>query len=114
MWLCTYSTIICQTILDAQQVDMDPAKQQQVIHQILSTNHSNAEILLEQLGVAGLPSREQVHREIEAKLLLPRERLPDHWLPTYQMCEILPISPLLSAESLCTDIGSTNYLFLPY
>ena len=65
--------------------NMDAAKQQEVICQILKTNPDNAELLLEQLGLGGLPSREQVHREIETKLLLPQERLPDHWLPTYQM-----------------------------
>jgi hypothetical protein len=43
--------------------------------------------LLESLGLGGLPSREQVHREIEEKLLLPNEKLPDHLLTTYQMYE---------------------------
>jgi len=70
---------------------MDPAQQAEVIRQALKASPGNASKLLEELGHAGLPSREQVHREIEAKLLLPRERIPDHWLPTYQMYEILII-----------------------
>jgi antiviral helicase SKI2 len=68
---------------------MDLAKQEDIIRQALKTNPDNAEKLLKELGLAGLPSRKHVHREIEAKLLSPRERLPDHWLPTYQMYEIL-------------------------
>ena len=64
---------------------MDPAQQAEVIRQTLQIIPGNARKLLEDLGLTGLPSREQVHREIEAKLLLPRERIPDHWLPTYQM-----------------------------
>jgi len=64
---------------------MDPAQQAEVIRQTLQKIPGNARKLLEDLELTGLPSREQVHREIEAKLLLPRERIPDHWLPTYQM-----------------------------
>ena len=56
-----------------------------IVRQTLITNPDNGEKLLEELKLAGLPSRNHVHHEIEAKLLLPQERLPDHWLPTYQM-----------------------------
>jgi antiviral helicase SKI2 len=70
---------------DDQQNNMDPAQQAEVIRQTLQKIPGNARKLLEDLELTGLPSREQVHREIEAKLLLPRERIPDHWLPTYQM-----------------------------
>jgi antiviral helicase SKI2 len=64
---------------------MDQEKHRRLIQQILCPTSDQAPRLLEDLELSGLPSREQVHREIEEKLLLPRERLPDHWLPTYQM-----------------------------
>ena len=40
---------------------------------------------LEDLGLAGPPSREQILADIEEKMLLPKDRLPSHWLPHYQM-----------------------------
>jgi antiviral helicase SKI2 len=64
---------------------MDQDKHRRLIQQILRPTADQGPRLLEDLGLSGLPSREQVHHEIEEKLLLPRERLPDHWLPTYQM-----------------------------
>ncbi|GBE77514.1 Putative ATP-dependent RNA helicase [Sparassis crispa] len=63
-----------------------------VIEQILSPTPANAQDLLKELGFSGLPTQEQVHREIEQKLLLPKERLPDHWLPTYQIHWDHPVS----------------------
>ncbi|KAH9065893.1 antiviral helicase [Lactarius vividus] len=41
--------------------------------------------LLASIGLNEIPSREQTYREIEQRLLLPEERLPDHWLPKYQL-----------------------------
>lgn len=41
--------------------------------------------ILKKLHLDGLPSKEEVYREIEESLLLPKTRMPDHWLPTYQM-----------------------------
>lgn len=64
---------------------MDSTQHRQVLDQILDPRPENAAELLSELGLSGLPSREQVHREIEEKLLLPREKLPVHWLPTYQV-----------------------------
>ncbi|RDB28581.1 hypothetical protein Hypma_015957 [Hypsizygus marmoreus] len=64
---------------------MDIEKQRELIHKILHPNASDAHALLQDLQLAGLPSREQVHQEIEEKLLLPRETLPHHWLPSYQV-----------------------------
>ncbi|KAG6846093.1 hypothetical protein H0H87_006457 [Tephrocybe sp. NHM501043] len=64
---------------------MDTDKQRELIQQIVHPNPSNAESLLLDLRLSGLPTREQVHREIEEKLLLPRETLPKHWLPSYQI-----------------------------
>jgi hypothetical protein len=45
----------------------------------------SAEELLERLGLGGLPSQETLFNEIEESLLLPKTRLPDHWLGTYQV-----------------------------
>jgi len=52
---------------------------------ILNPRRENSEILLARLGLDSVPSREQINREIEEKLLLPKERLRDDWLPDYQM-----------------------------
>lgn len=41
--------------------------------------------LLEILGLDGLPSQEALFNEIEESLLLPKTRLPNHWLGTYQV-----------------------------
>ncbi|EIN14380.1 antiviral helicase [Punctularia strigosozonata HHB-11173 SS5] len=58
---------------------------EELIEQILHPDPQYADRLLSDLGFAGVPSREHVHREIEDKLLLPKPRLPDHWLSTYQV-----------------------------
>ncbi|KAH9004181.1 antiviral helicase [Lactarius hatsudake] len=54
--------------------------------------------LLASIGLNEIPSREQTHREIEQRLLLPEERLPDHWLSKYQLYwdEQISIPSLLS------------------
>lgn len=41
--------------------------------------------LLASLGWDSVPSREQTYREIEERLLLPKERLPEDWLSKYQV-----------------------------
>jgi antiviral helicase SKI2 len=41
--------------------------------------------LLASLGLDTVPSREQTYREIEERLLLPKETLPEDWLPKYQV-----------------------------
>lgn len=64
---------------------MDTSKHKDLIHKILHPNPDDAHKLLEDLNLAGLPSPEQVHQEIEEKLLLPRNSLPNHWLPSYQV-----------------------------
>lgn len=56
-----------------------------IIQQILSPTPGDAETLLEEIGLGAIPSREQVHQEIDAKLLSPPDTLPNHWLSTYQM-----------------------------
>lgn len=56
-----------------------------VLDKLLHPDKKHAEDLLKELGLAGLPSREQVHREIEEKLLLPQDKFPEHWLSSYQV-----------------------------
>jgi len=41
--------------------------------------------LLAPLGLNTVPSREQTYREIEERLLLPKETLPEDWLSKYQV-----------------------------
>jgi len=53
--------------------------------QILASLEGEAEELLELLGLGRLPSQEALFNEIEESLLLPKTRLPDHWLGTYQV-----------------------------
>jgi antiviral helicase SKI2 len=45
----------------------------------------DARQLLASIGLDAIPSREHIYREIEQRLLLPEERLPDHWLSKYQL-----------------------------
>ena len=57
-----------------------------VLDAIVYPESENAPRLLDGLGLADIPSRERVHREIEQRLLLPQEKLPEDWLPLYQAC----------------------------
>ncbi|KZT72960.1 ATP-dependent RNA helicase [Daedalea quercina L-15889] len=79
---------------------MSPEEQQRVLEHILHPDSANAEDILNDMGFAGVPAPEQVHREIEEKLLLPKDKLPEHWLPTYQIHweHELSIPSLLSLE----------------
>ncbi|TFY63324.1 hypothetical protein EVJ58_g3329 [Rhodofomes roseus] len=79
---------------------MDAEEQQHVLQHIFHPDPANAEEILGELGLAGIPDPEQVHREIEEKLLLPKDKLPEHWLPTYQIHweHELSIPSLLSME----------------
>ncbi|KAH7881181.1 ATP-dependent RNA helicase [Lentinula edodes] len=61
----------------------------------------DVKLLLEQLGLSHLPSRERVFQEIEEKLLLPRVKLAPHSLAKYQIHweravsipSLLPLTP---------------------
>ena len=59
--------------------------QQDLVEQILNPQSEDADHILNELGLSELPSREQVNRAIEEKLLLPKETIPAHWLPHYQV-----------------------------
>ena len=64
---------------------MDVEAQANLIQKIVSPSGDCAAGLLDSLGLSEPPSREQIHAEIEERLLLPKQKLPDHWLPKYQM-----------------------------
>ncbi|CAL1694323.1 unnamed protein product [Somion occarium] len=64
---------------------MHPLDKDALIDVIIDPRPENAENILSEIGLASLPSREQVHAEIETELLLPKSSLPSHWLPTYQI-----------------------------
>ena len=64
---------------------MEAEGHQALVDKILNPTSDNANELLASLGLAGLPTRDQVHAQIEQNLLLPKSKLPDHWLPTYQL-----------------------------
>jgi antiviral helicase SKI2 len=66
---------------------MNAQEHEEIIQQILNSKDADAEAILSQIGLDGSPSRAQVYSQIEKTLLLPPERLPDHWLSTYQMYE---------------------------
>lgn len=64
---------------------MDVETQANLIQKIVSPSSDCATGLLDGLGLAEPPSRERIHAEIEERLLLPKQKIPDHWLPKYQM-----------------------------
>ncbi len=64
---------------------MDPDAYVDIVDQILHPQRENAARILEDLGLSQPPTRERVHKALEAKILAPEDRLPSHWLPTYQV-----------------------------
>jgi len=64
------------------------ANQAALISRIVNPRQEDMSALLEELGLAGLPPREHIFQDIEAKLLLPPTSFPEHLLSTYQMCDM--------------------------
>jgi antiviral helicase SKI2 len=93
---------------------MDTTVQKELIHQIIHPNPEDAQKILEDLGLAGLPSPKQVHQEIEEKLLLPRDTLPDHWLPSYQLYVSLIVQVPPHADGVILGIGTNPYQYHLY
>ncbi|KAI0347991.1 antiviral helicase [Trametopsis cervina] len=71
-----------------------------LLDKIINPNPDNADEILAELGLSGIQSPEEVHREIEQNLLLPPTKFPDHWLPHYQKYwdQELSIPSLLTLE----------------
>ncbi|KIY51126.1 ATP-dependent RNA helicase [Fistulina hepatica ATCC 64428] len=67
-------------------MDADPQCEiAQIILQLVHPSAETGDKVLQDLELARIPSPDRVHHEIEQKILLPRERLPAHWLPKYQI-----------------------------
>ena len=82
MWeSCKYTRIL----------DSTPMVSPEILASLEGEGGLSAEELLERLGLGGLPSRETLFNEIEESLLLPKTRLPDHWLGTYQVYALSPV-----------------------
>ncbi|KAK0199046.1 antiviral helicase [Armillaria mellea] len=86
---------------------MDPDAYVDIVDQILHPQRANAARILEDLGLSQPPTREHVHKALEAKILTPEDRLPSHWLPTYQVHwkDPLSIPSLLKAFPFTTADG---------
>ena len=56
-----------------------------ILDHILNPKEGRSDDILDRMGLYSLPTREQIHSEIEEKLLLPKDKFPSHWLPTYQV-----------------------------
>ncbi|KAI0095241.1 antiviral helicase [Irpex rosettiformis] len=76
------------------------SSQDDLLRKITNPDPGNAEQILDEFGLNGIPSPETVHRQIERKLLLPPSKFPDHWLPHLQKYwdEELSIPSLLPLE----------------
>lgn len=59
--------------------------QENVIQKVVSPSPEHAAALLDSLGLSNPPPRERIYAEIEERFLLPKQKLPEHWLPKYQM-----------------------------
>ncbi|KAJ3551432.1 hypothetical protein NP233_g13083 [Leucocoprinus birnbaumii] len=79
---------------------MTTEKQADILSHIVNPRQEDAFALLDELGLAGPPSREQVLQNIESKLLLPPTGFPEHLLSTYQIAwdHELSVPSLLSFE----------------
>ena len=63
----------------------DEDRYKAIIDIVNPSGPETAQNILAKLGLDGIPSKEQIYKDIEERLLLPKSRLPDHWLPTYQV-----------------------------
>jgi antiviral helicase SKI2 len=63
---------------------MDRLQQLEFINQIVHPKAEDASIILQQLHLSP-PTREEIHKDIERRLLLPPTTFPQQWLPSYQV-----------------------------
>lgn len=91
---------------------MDLDQHRTVIQEIVFPKAEKAAAILQELGLSGIPNQERVHRELEEKVLLPKATLPQHWLPTYQVCDNLSLTLNgITAERHGIDTGIRKYTF---
>ncbi|KAF9021753.1 translation repressor [Hymenopellis radicata] len=87
---------------------MQSVRHNEIVQQVVHPQQENASSILEEPGLAHRPSREQIYKDIEEKILTPQDRLPAHWLPHYQLYwkpelsipSLLPIAPSAPPTSL--------------
>lgn len=60
----------------------------ELIGEIVHPRPEAAPLLLEQLKLASLPTPDEVHEDIERKLLLPPRAFPVEWSSYYQVYEL--------------------------
>ncbi|KZV82840.1 ATP-dependent RNA helicase [Exidia glandulosa HHB12029] len=53
--------------------------------ELVHNGNADKDVLLKELGLDGVPSRDEILRELEDRYLTPKDVLPDHWLSTYQI-----------------------------
>lgn len=63
---------------------MDASLQLELIDQILHPKAEDASTILQQLHFSP-PTRQEIHENIERRLLLPPQTFPQQWLPSYQV-----------------------------
>lgn len=76
--------------------------------------HKDSLQLLASLGLDTVPSREQTYREIEERLLLPKETLPEDWLSKYQVWVYCATLPSCLSDLWNQDTGMSRYQYLRY
>jgi antiviral helicase SKI2 len=64
---------------------MDERISPQLPWELLDLFPEDSQQLLTSLGLDSVPSGDQTYREIEERLLLPKETLPEDWLSKYQV-----------------------------
>ncbi|KAF8167466.1 antiviral helicase [Crassisporium funariophilum] len=64
---------------------MDVKEQLELIHQVVHPSPEDAATILQRLRLAALPTRDEIHDDIEKQLLLPPKTFPSSWLPSYQV-----------------------------
>ncbi|GJJ09982.1 hypothetical protein Clacol_004207 [Clathrus columnatus] len=72
------------------------------LHRLIHSPHEEySGALLDSLGLLELPNKEKIHERLEERFLTPPDRIPSHWLGTYQthwetklsIPSLLPLAP---------------------
>ncbi len=68
---------------DVQEADVRRGAIQNIVNKPAAADA--LQDILAGLQLTGSRSKDDIYRDIEQRFLLPKARLPDHWLPTYQV-----------------------------
>lgn len=71
-----------------------------VLNTIIDPERGDPKDILQQLGLDGVPSKEQLRAEIEDELLTPKKELLSQWLDQYQM-----YAPLKQMHFILTEVS---------